>query len=105
MKLSGATRKPVGSDDMTTSMPTQKTAISVPPALLSEVDEIAAARGESRSAFINRILTLAVKAKRDERITERLNSLFADATLRRAHEASAIRTSDDDDQNWASERW
>ncbi len=58
-----------------------KTAISLPAELMQSVDEAAAARGESRSGFIRRVLKAAVRVRRDAAITRRLNELFADETV------------------------
>lgn len=85
-------------------MTTRKTAIAVPEDLLRDVDAAASARGESRSRFINRVLQVAVRARRDADITARLDQLFASeadhASL--AREASALDRAGD---GWDDERW
>jgi mRNA-degrading endonuclease toxin of MazEF toxin-antitoxin module len=55
----------------------RKTAIAVPEQLLADVDRAAHARGESRSAYISRVLAVAVRAPRDAEITRKLDELFA----------------------------
>lgn len=82
----------------------RKTAIAVPGELLEEVDRAARERGESRSRFINRVLRLAVRARRDAEVTRRLDALFADESLREeqrreTHEWAQLGIS------WESERW
>src|SRR5438105_15266360 len=59
-------------------VPFRKTAIAMPESLLADVDRAAQARGESRSAYITRVLRAAVRARRDAEITKRLDELFAD---------------------------
>jgi len=82
----------------------RKTAIAVPEDVLDEVDRAARARGESRSAFISRILRLAMRARRDAEVTRRLDALFAD-------EATAEQRREDAEQlsslavDWRDERW
>jgi hypothetical protein len=85
-------------------MALKKTAIAVPAELLAEVDAEARRRGESRSAFITRVLQAAVRARRDREITRRLDALFADPALqdearRTAHELDRFGT------DWTDERW
>ena len=82
----------------------RKTAIAVPEEILAEVDRAARERGESRSAFISRVLRLAVRARRDAEVTQRLNALFADESFREAQrrETSELAELGID---WASERW
>ena len=82
----------------------RKTAIAVPEEILEEVDRAARARGESRSRFITRVLRLAVRARRDAEVTQRLDALFADEPVREeqrhdAHELAQLGI------NWDSERW
>lgn len=82
----------------------RKTAIAVPEELLADVDRAARARGESRSKYITRVLTAAVRARRDAEVTRRLNELFAGETLR----TEQARTADDLgalDSSWSDERW
>ena len=88
---------------ITTTM-IRKTAIAVPAEILDEVDRAARARGESRSRFVNRVLSLAVRARRDAEVTRRLNMLFADASRseaqrRAAEELSSLGV------DWSDERW
>src|SRR5579884_1710649 len=59
----------------------RKTAIAMPEELLADVDRAANARGESRSAYIARVLAVAVRARRDAEITKKLDALFADDRL------------------------
>lgn len=85
-------------------MPTRKTVITIPEDLLAEVDQLAAQRNESRSAFITRILRVALQSRRDALVTRRLNELFADEELgeeqlRVAAELDAVGT------DWSDEVW
>jgi hypothetical protein len=82
----------------------RKTAIAVPEDLLEAVDAAASARGESRSAFISRVLRIAMRARRDAEITRRLDALFADEALaaeqvRDAETWASVAT------DWDDERW
>jgi len=85
-------------------MARRKTAIAVPEEILDEVDRAARARGESRSAFISRVLRLAMRARRDAEITRRLDALFADEPLaeeqRREAESLGRLTVDWSDETW-----
>ena len=85
-------------------MALRKTAIAVSQSLLADVDRAARARGESRSAYITRVLTAAVRARRDAEITRRLDELFADERLKKAQRRSAA-TLDDVGTDWTDERW
>ncbi len=85
-------------------MPLRKTAVALPEKLLAAVDEAAAERGESRNAFVIRVLSAAVRARRDRDITRRLNELFADPAIveedrRTAEELASIGVP------WSDERW
>jgi hypothetical protein len=82
----------------------RKTAIAVPEALLADVDRAAAERGESRSAYITRVLAVAVRARRDAEITRRLNELFGDERLKRAQRRGAAML-DGAGTDWTDERW
>ena len=82
----------------------RKTAITVPEAVLKEVDRAARARGESRSRFITRLLAEAARARTDAAITRKLNELFADEELRRADLEDA-RDLDRAGTEWKDERW
>ena len=85
-------------------MPMHKTAIAVPESLLADVDRAASERGESRSAYITRVLAVAVRARRDAEITKKLDELFADARVRRAQRRSAV-AFDEAGTDWTDERW
>lgn len=85
-------------------MTTRKTAIAVPDELLRDVDAAAAARGESRSRFINHVLRAAVRARRDADVTARLDQLFASDTHRTAAAESAAAL-DRGGDGWDEERW
>lgn len=83
----------------------RKTAISVPRDVLDGVDAAARERGESRSAFIARVLRAAVRARRDAEITRRLDELFADPRVCREEQAeaqalAAAAAIDIDDERW-----
>jgi metal-responsive CopG/Arc/MetJ family transcriptional regulator len=85
-------------------MATHKTSIAVPEELLAAVDRVAEERGESRNRFVVRVLTEAVRARRDAEITNRLNELFAEHEARR--EQSAIAGQLESVANdWGSEDW
>ncbi len=49
-------------------MPIRKARITLSRALLADVDKAAAARGEPRSAYVTRVLAVAVRARRDAEI-------------------------------------
>lgn len=85
-------------------MALHKTAITVPEILLADVDRAARERGESRSAYITRILTVAVRAKRDAEITRKLDELFADPRVKKAERQSAAAL-DELGTDWTDERW
>ena len=70
-------------------MALHKTAIAVPESLLADVDRAASERGESRSAYITRVLAMAVRARRDAEITRKLDELFADTRTKKAQRRSA----------------
>jgi hypothetical protein len=82
----------------------RKTAIAVPEALLADVDRAASERGVSRSAYITRVLTVAVRAKRDAEITRKLDELFADVRLTKAQRRGAA-VLDRVGTDWTDERW
>jgi hypothetical protein len=86
------------------TMPYRKTAIAVPEALLADVDRAAGERGESRSAYIARVLAVAVRAKRDAEITKKLDQLFADERLTKAQRRGAA-VLDRLGTDWTDERW
>lgn len=81
-----------------------KTAISLPAELMRSVDEAAAARGESRSGFIRRVLQAAVRARRDAAITRRLNEVFADDALADEQRRVAAEL-EEAGVDWADESW
>jgi metal-responsive CopG/Arc/MetJ family transcriptional regulator len=81
-----------------------KIAITIPEETLEAVDAAARERGQSRSAFISRVLRAAVRARRDREITRRLDSLFLDESVaseqrRVAAELDSIGT------DWSDEAW
>ena len=86
------------------TMPSRKTAITVPEDLLAAVDRAAAARGESRSRYITVVLRAAVRAKRDAEITSALNDLFSDTKLEREQRGTAADL-DAVGSDWTDERW
>jgi len=61
----------------------RKIAISVPEKVLAQVDEAAAERGENRSRFITRMLTLLAQARTDREISRRVDAVFADPEVAR----------------------
>jgi hypothetical protein len=85
-------------------MALHKTAITVPEALLADVDRAAGERGESRSAYITRVLSVAVRARRDAEITRKLDELFADARVKKTQRRSAAAL-DEVGTDWTDERW
>jgi metal-responsive CopG/Arc/MetJ family transcriptional regulator len=85
-------------------MPLHKTAIAVPESLLADVDRAASERGVSRSAYITRVLTVAVRARRDAEITRKLDELFADVRVKSAQRRGAA-TLDEAGTDWTDERW
>jgi metal-responsive CopG/Arc/MetJ family transcriptional regulator len=85
-------------------MPYRKTAIAMPEVLLTDVDRAAAERGESRSAYITRVLSVAVRAKRDAEITKKLNELFASEGLSKAQRRGTAAL-DALGSDWTDERW
>jgi hypothetical protein len=85
-------------------MALHKTAIAVPETLLADVDRAASERGESRSAYITRVLSVAVRARRDAEITRKLDELFADVRVKKAQRRSAAAL-DEAGSDWTDERW
>ncbi len=81
-----------------------KTAITVPEAVLAEIDRAARARGESRSKYITRLLQAAASARRDVEITRRLNAIFASEPLAASQQAETA-AMDEVGTNWGDERW
>jgi hypothetical protein len=85
-------------------VPLHKTAVTIPVDLLTQVDQAARQRGESRSRYITRVLGAAVRARRDVDLTRRLNELFAADDVRDEQR----RTADELDRagtDWDDERW
>lgn len=62
----------------------KKIAISVPEAVLSEVDRAAKRRGVTRSRFISEVLAKVAAARSDAEIRRRVNAIFSDAARRSA---------------------
>jgi metal-responsive CopG/Arc/MetJ family transcriptional regulator len=85
-------------------MALRKTAIAVPEPILAEVDRAARERGESRSGFITRVLRLAVRARRDAEVTQRLNALFADESVSKGQRRETGELAELG-IDWAGERW
>jgi metal-responsive CopG/Arc/MetJ family transcriptional regulator len=85
-------------------MPLLKTAIAVPADLLAEVDRAARSRGESRNAYITRVLRAAARVRRDIEITRRLDELFSDERVRKAQRRGASEL-DRVGTDWTDERW
>ena len=85
-------------------MALRKTAIAVPEDLLAKVDKAARQRGESRSRYITVVLRAAVRARRDEEITRRLNELFAEERTMDEQKRST-QALDDAGTDWTDERW
>jgi metal-responsive CopG/Arc/MetJ family transcriptional regulator len=86
------------------TMALHKTAIAVPATLLADVDRAAAERGESRSAYITRVLAAAVRARRDAEITKKLDELFADVRVKKEQRRAAAAL-DEVGTDWTDERW
>ena len=80
-----------------------KTAISVPPALLRAVDAAARSRGESRSRFIQEVLSAAVRSRRDADIRRRIDALFAEEAPRQAQRSEALAL--EAVHGWGHEKW
>lgn len=82
----------------------RKTAITVPAKLLAQVDRAAKARGESRSRFIQRLLSEAVHSLGDKDFTGRLNAFFENEANANAYRNEA-QAWDEVGSAWKSERW
>lgn len=63
------------------AMHMRRVTITLPRALLAKVDACAKERGESRSSFIRQTLSTAFAVRRDRKVTQRLDQLFADEAL------------------------
>ena len=85
-------------------MPLRKTAIALPPELLTELDRMARMRRESRNRFITQVLEEAVQARRDAEVTQCLDELFADPELRR-EQVSGAAALDVVGTDWSDESW
>ena len=85
-------------------MAMHKTAIAVPESLLADVDRAATERGESRSAYITRVLAVAVRARRDAEITRKLDEIFADPRSKKVQRRGAA-VLDEAGTDWTDERW
>jgi len=81
-----------------------KIAISLPEEVATGVAMAARERGESRSSFVARILRMALRARRGEEITKRLNALFAHPDLI-AEQRRVARELDLAGTDWSDERW
>ena len=62
-------------------MSCKKFAISVPVAVMQQVDLAARRQGVTRSRFISEVLHRIAAARRDAEVTRRINELFADPDL------------------------
>lgn len=96
-----------GSRDKNTNVntkPLRKTAITLPEDVLAQVDDAARASGESRSRYIARVLSVAVKARRSAQITRRLDELFADSAVAAEQDRSAAEL-DRVGTRWDDEPW
>ncbi len=76
----------------------------IPQQLLTEIDAVAKMRGESRSRFLQRVLSEVIRASSDAKIRQRINALFEDDEIARvqrqgAEELESIKT------RWANESW
>jgi hypothetical protein len=60
----------------------KKFALSVPPEVMDQVDEAAAERGLTRSAYLVEVLKRLANARTDAAITRKVNELFADPELK-----------------------
>ena len=85
-------------------MPLKKTAVALPENLLRTIDAAARDRGESRNAFVTRVLMAAMTARRDREITRKLDELFADPALRE-HERLSAQHLAAAGTDWSDERW
>ena len=85
-------------------MALHKTAIAVPESLLAEVDRAATERGESRNAYITRVLAVAARTRRDAEITRKLDELFATERSKKAQRRDAA-AFDEVGTDWTDERW
>lgn len=70
-------------------MPARKLAISVPEAVIRQVDRAAKERKVTRSAFISDVLRRIARARSNAEITRRLDELFADPEMVREQKRTA----------------
>ena len=87
-----------------TKMPMTKVAISLPDEIVAQVDDAAHDRGESRSAFVAKVLREALRSRRGESITQRLNALFADEAVA-AEQRRLTREMQSAGTDWDNESW
>ena len=57
--------------------------------LLHQIDDVAAERGQTRTAFVTEVLRLALKARRDSKITAQLDALFSDEKVNEEQRSGA----------------
>ena len=81
-----------------------KIAITIPEEIVTQVDDAARKRGESRSTFISRVLRAALRARRDAEITRRLNELFRNEEVA-AEQPRVTRELDAAGTDWSREDW
>jgi len=81
-----------------------KIAITVPEEIVTQVDDAARKRGESRSTFISRVLRAALRARRDAEITRRLDELFQNEEVA-AEQTRVTRELDAAGTDWSHEGW
>jgi len=85
-------------------MPMTKVAITLPEEIVTQIDDAAHDRGESRSAFVANVLRAALRARRGEAITRQLNALFADEAVA-AEQRRLTREMESAGTDWANENW
>ncbi len=81
-------------------MGVRKFAISIPEAVMDQVDEAAKRRGITRSRFISEVLRKVARARSDAEITRRLDEVFSDPDVaaeqsRTSRELLVARAGDD----------
>jgi len=70
-------------------MLSKKFAISIPVAVMQQVDLAARRQGVTRSRFISNVLRRIANARKDAEITRRINELFTDPVLETEQEQTA----------------
>ena len=70
-------------------MAVKKFALSVPPGVMDQVDEAAAERGLTRSAYLVEVLRWIADARTDAAITRQVNEIFADPEVKREQISTA----------------